>query len=328
MFYYSFQLSNPFLYYKCGEFYADTPWKHKEMYHLGDYEVIICTKGVLYIQIAEDRHVVHANDVLLVPPYTKMFGYQFSQEPVNFYWLHFFVNQNHRFRFFEEKELMKELSPLASKSYVPSLNEQIILPRLFHLDDPAKVMIYMNQILDISNSYRYSEQENDYLITAFLIELSHHFLIQLTSRQPYSNNKLDKIKEWICANISEVLTVEEVARAFQFNPDYLTRLFKRYESCTTLQYINNLKIEIAQTLLIRTNLPIKQIAAHSFFGDEKNFMRRFKAKTGLTPTEYRNAFLHTHLNNPLIDPLIPLPRQLEKRVYLELKQNGDVPKQR
>lgn len=310
---YAFQLSQPFLYFKSGEFYADTPWKHKSMYHHGDYEIIICTKGPMYLQVGETRHVLTPNDVAVIPPYTKMFGYQLSTDPVDFYWLHFFVDQNHKM--IEEAELINKLVAITSKTFSPTLNDQIILPEKFHLEDPEKIIILINQILDVANSYRYSQQENDYFVTAFLIELSNHFLTQLASKQPYSHTKIDKIKEWIRVNISEDLTVEQVARAFQMNADYLTRLFKRYERRTTLQYMNELKIKTAQSLLVRTNLPIKQIAAHSYFGDEKNFMRRFKAMTGLSPTKYRNACTHTHLNNPIIDPTIPLPKQLEDRIY-------------
>lgn len=266
-----------------------------------------------YIQIEDERYRLRSNDVLLIPPYLKMSGYEMSKDPVGFYWLHFFINKEPRL--LKKDELMNELAPLATKSYAPSINNQVILPRCFHLNDPGRIFILINQLLDVANSYRYSEQENDYLITAFLIELSNHYLTQIVADQQYKNHKIDKIKEWIRVNITDSLKVEQVAQAFQLNPDYLTRLFKQNEHRTTLQYINDLKIETAQTLLVRTNLLITQIAAHSYFVDDKNFMRRFKMKTGLTPTEYRNANTHTHLNNPQVDPSIPLPKQLEQRMH-------------
>ncbi|MCO7127483.1 AraC family transcriptional regulator [Sporolactobacillus shoreicorticis] len=314
---YSFPLTDPFLYYKSGEFSSSTPWKHKKMYHQGDYEIIICTKGELYIQVGDDRQIVLPNDVLLIPPYTELLGYRTSNKPVDFYWLHFFVNTDPIF--LDRQQLMNKIGPVSLQNYAPSINNRVILPCTFHLDNPQRIYILVNQILDVANSYRYSEQENDYLMTAFLIELSHHFLVHLASNFSYKNSKIDKIKEWIRANITETMTVEQVAYAFDLNPDYLTRLFKKHDHRTTLQFINDLKLETAQLLLVRTNLPVKQIATHAYFGDEKNFMRRFKAQIGLTPTEYRNAYTHTHLNNPLIDPLIPLPKQLEQIIDIKSK---------
>ncbi|WP_026684706.1 helix-turn-helix domain-containing protein [Heyndrickxia coagulans] len=314
---YSFNLVQPFLYYKCGEFSADIPWKHKEMYHQGDYEIIICTKGPVYIQVGPVQYELNENDVLLVPPYIKMYGYKLSSQPVNFYWLHFFTKQKPSF--VEDEALTSYLSGIASGSFVSSINDKVILPDFFHINEAGKILIFMNQVLDVANSYHYSEQENDYLTTAFLIELSHTYLTQLSVNRHFQNSRVSKIKEWIRANLSEELSVEDVARAFQIHPDYLTRLFKRNTHRTTLQFINELKIETAKMLLLRTNLTVSQIASHAYFIDEKNFMRRFKKMTGLTPTEYRNAYTHTHLNNPRIDPTIPLPKQLENRINITKK---------
>lgn len=102
--------------------------------------------------------------------------------------------------------------------------------------------------------------------------------------------------------MSNQLTVEEIADHNNFNPDYLTRMFKRVLGITTRQYLNRIKIETASSLLIRTGMPIKEVAANSFFNDTRTFLRCFKAMTGLTPTEYRQSNCEIHHNNPHIDP--------------------------
>lgn len=314
MFYYSFFLSDPVFYYKSGEFSADTPWKHNPMYHSGDYEIIVCMKGTLYIQVKSTRYVIRQHDVLLVPPFSKMFGYRISTSPVDFYWLHFFTKKKPTL--IDETELASKISDMSlNHSWNLNLDDPVILPSQFHLHDMGKLIILVHQILDVSSRNRYGQQESDYLMTAFLIELSNYFLDQYSEQKGYIN-KVDQLKEWIRANISSDLSVKQVAYAAQLNPDYLTRLFKRYAGITTLQYIIQLKIEVAQLLLLRTNLTIKQISAYAYFTDEKLFMRRFKAQTDLTPTEYRNAYIHTHLNNPNIDPKIPVPKRIEDKITI------------
>jgi AraC-like DNA-binding protein len=47
--------------------------------------------------------------------------------------------------------------------------------------------------------------------------------------------------------------------------------------------------EMAADLLLRTQRPIKQIAAEVGFQNEKSFMRAFKGWTGRTPEEFRLA---------------------------------------
>lgn len=314
MIYYSFLLSDPVLYYKGGEFSADTPWQHNPMYHSGDYEIIVCMKGTFYIQVKSTRYIIRQHDILLVPPFSKMFGYRISTSPVNFYWLHFFTKKKPAL--IEEKRRISEggdVSEFLNNLWNSNLAKSVILPSQFHLENIGKLIILIHQILDVSGRNHYGQQESDYLMTAFLIELSNHFVVQY-SKPKERMNKIDKLKEWIRANMSSDLTVKQIADAAQFNPDYLTRLFKRYTGVTMLQYIIRLKIEVAQLLLLRTNLTVKQISAYAYFTDEKLFMRRFKSQTGVTPTEYRNAYTHTHLNNPHIDPRIPVPKQIENKI--------------
>jgi AraC-like DNA-binding protein len=45
--------------------------------------------------------------------------------------------------------------------------------------------------------------------------------------------------------------------------------------------------DLATDLLLRTQRPIKQIAAEVGFQNEKSFMRAFKGWTGRTPEEFR-----------------------------------------
>lgn len=309
---YMFALSQPFRYFKCGEFSADIPWMHKKMCNQGDYEVIFCIKGQLYLQIETEKYVLSANDVLLVPPYMSISGFQRSTTPVRFYWLHFFSGG--KIDMVEAEKIVGHLQPLLKGEYVPKLNDKVILPCCFRCVHPEHVFLIARQVLDTANSCRYSGQESDYLMTAFLIDLSHQYLFQLITKK-YPDRKIDKIKEWIRANMTNTLDVETISRQFEISSDYLTRLFKRYEHCTTRQYISNLKIQTAKFLLVNTNIPVNQICGYSYFTDEKNFLRRFKDRTNLTPSKYRNAYMHTHLNNPVIDPTLPLPAQLENKLF-------------
>lgn len=40
----TFTLEKTLLYYKGGEFVAHGPWRHRRMYHKGDYELILCIR--------------------------------------------------------------------------------------------------------------------------------------------------------------------------------------------------------------------------------------------------------------------------------------------
>ena len=93
-----------------------------------------------------------------------------------------------------------------------------------------------------------------------------------------------------------------IADHFDISPTYLTLLFRTHENQTTIAYINQIKIEQAEQLLLTTDLSIKQIADQLSFQNEKYFFRVFKKVTQTTPSKFRNSYSRTYLNNINVDP--------------------------
>lgn len=302
--FFSFNLNKPVLYYKGGEFMSKSEWIHKPMYHKGDYELILGLTGKVHLQVNDETITVGPHDVLLIPPYTRFYGCSPS-ENVDFYWLHFFSQDPLSDFSANENETVSSFITKTGD------DKEIILPSLFHLHDYEQVTVLIHQILSLHSELSYVE-ERDFLTSALLIELFKSYIAQHNPDD--ANDRINYLKEWIRANMSSDLTVEVIAEQVHLNVDYLTRLFKKYEGITTLQYLNHLKIEVATLLLIRTELSINEIAQSSYFNDPKNFMRHFKREMGLSPTQYRNTYNIIHLNNPHIDPQIPLPKQLSDSI--------------
>jgi hypothetical protein len=66
------------------------------------------------------------------------------------------------------------------------------------------------------------------------------------------------------------------------------------------------------------------VAEAAYFNDPKVFMRHFKATTVLSPSEYRLANSRIHLNNPNVDPQIPIPKRIADKINY-IPENGDIP---
>ena len=75
-------------------------------------------------------------------------------------------------------------------------------------------------------------------------------------------------------------------------PFYFRELFKRETGVAPYQYHLAQRLERAQTLLARTAMTVREIAATLRFHDAYHFSRLFKAKTGHCPTEWRRAQGH------------------------------------
>ncbi|WP_283678347.1 AraC family transcriptional regulator [Lentilactobacillus sp. Marseille-Q4993] len=313
--FFTFTLEKTLLFYKGGEFITDSAWHHRSMRHKGDYELIVCIRGPIYIEVEGQQFTIEKGEAFIVPPFSEFFGYKDSPEGADFYWVHFFSQ-------FKERSFTANVEELASElRNKKSTHHQISLPIHFKLNDDRQVMVLIHQILSTRDEISYIE-ERDFLCSAMMVRI---FKLFLNAYEPNEEQtKINYLKEWIRANISCQLTVQQIADRVHLNPDYLTRLFKKYTGMTTLQYINHLKIEVASLLLVRTELPIKQIADYAYFSDDKTFMRRFKHETGLTPSEYRNSYNRIHLNNPHVDPQIPIPKRIADSIDY-IPENGDIP---
>ncbi|EHM01176.1 transcriptional regulator, AraC family [Lentilactobacillus parafarraginis F0439] len=64
----------------------------------------------------------------------------------------------------------------------------------------------------------------------------------------------------------------------------------------------------AKELLLRTNLPIKQISSMAFYPDEKRFMKTFKENLNLTPSEFRRAYTKKFMDSSNFDPEVPITK--------------------
>ena len=108
---------------------------------------------------------------------------------------------------------------------------------------------------------------------------------KLAQKQIYSD-MLDYIK----LNRSNNLRVSDIALHFGYNEKYLSHLFATLTGIPLKQFILNRKMESANFMLTDTNKSISDIARELGFSDSHNFSRAYKKLTGLSPSEYRNAF--------------------------------------
>lgn len=292
-------IDRPFTFISCGQFISEGNWIHSQRI-LDSFEIIIGVKGHIFIQQEEERYVVNPGDMLLLLPNCVHQGYACSDINASFYWMHFYCKEN--YRIMDQRDVFREIAPLKTNPCFSKLTENIVLPVHFSPEKTDRLFIQFKQLQHIVASDYISTYAADYMLTALLIELSQQALNNIfrTMDSTIVNNHIDNVfitmLEWIRINIHKDISIKEIAEKFNFNQDYLTRLFKRHLGISTKHYINGSKISKAKQLLCQTDKNIKEIAFELGFKDEKYFMKLFKEYENLTPTNYRNAYYNTHLN--------------------------------
>lgn len=65
--------------------------------------------------------------------------------------------------------------------------------------------------------------------------------------------------------------------------------YKKIFGVSVMQDVTNSRLELAKRLLVSTSLSVREIAEKCGYDNEYSFMRRFKERCGMTPTQFRNC---------------------------------------
>lgn len=93
--------------------------------------------------------------------------------------------------------------------------------------------------------------------------------------------------EYVTAHFREPLNLESTARALGLSRYQLSRLFTGSLGMGFVEYINALRVQQAQQMLLNTDYPVTQIAYACGFETPRTFNRVFLRQCGTTPSAYR-----------------------------------------
>ncbi|MGI6231612.1 MAG: AraC family transcriptional regulator [Prevotella sp.] len=88
-------------------------------------------------------------------------------------------------------------------------------------------------------------------------------------------------------SLEEDLSIQQIAKELGTSYSNLRKLFKEYTGVSPALYQQDLRLQRAKELLTTTNLSIKQVAYRLCFESPDYFSTKFKNKTGLKPSEFR-----------------------------------------
>lgn len=151
-----------------------------------------------------------------------------------------------------------------------------------------------------------------------IIELHKNMIEDYTQRvcaRKYSfchSKPVQKCLEYIHWNLHKRLTLNTLAEYAGLTPSYLSMLFKKKTGLSVSDYIMEKKIEAAENMLRYTESSYSEIAATLSFSSQSHFIKAMKAKTGMTPRQYRNRF---HKKDEELIPLMPVRPELYEESF-------------
>lgn len=266
---------------------------------LSDYELIIQTAGHSCFYINNEPYLLQEGSYLIIPPdtlhraeglSTGSFNYAHFECSAKEVWskdevIHTLENQQKELVSFIDQHDFFILSQPSELSLVSQYD-----PNLSCLE---RVNTLFSDCLYYRDSYRLTSPNHmTQLFRMIMTELSSALTESLEYNQVLSSKGgihpiLGDANAYIIQNINKTIRVTDLAEHLDITPQYLNKLYRLHYDCTTVMYINRLKIGYARRLIQQTNKSFQEISYELGFDNPYYFSRLFKSITKTTPSQYR-----------------------------------------
>lgn len=95
--------------------------------------------------------------------------------------------------------------------------------------------------------------------------------------------------EWLESHFYEATTLDAAAAGLGMSRRHFSRVFREATGSSWLAYVHERAVTHAARLLAETPAPIASVAFECGFADLSTFYRRFKARHGVTPAQWRSG---------------------------------------
>lgn len=149
----------------------------------------------------------------------------------------------------------------------------------------AEQLINEHNILEGMDLYGHGERQPEFL------SVFYRMLSGILKNAENKNPLIKKIYRYIEDNVDDSsLSNSKIAKAAGISEVYLRKLFQSNSNTSPRQYIQQIRLHKAKSLLASCGLSVAEVAEECGYSSVYHFCRMFRQKTGFTPTEYRNKF--------------------------------------
>lgn len=114
--------------------------------------------------------------------------------------------------------------------------------------------------------------------------------IMFNGQKGHEDEHVKKAQEFIENNVSDRISVEDLAFKFAIGKRNFERRFKKATNNTPVEYMQRVKIEAAKKSFETSRKNVAEVMYDVGYSDTKAFRTVFKKITGLSPIDYRNRY--------------------------------------
>ncbi|GGH39429.1 response regulator transcription factor [Paenibacillus segetis] len=140
-------------------------------------------------------------------------------------------------------------------------------------------------IASVENALKAGE-EQEHIV--FMRKMTDPQLMVIRKEEAALSDPVREAMHYVEMHIEQAISLQEVAGHVHLNGSYFSSLFKEQCQMNFSEYVARRKLQKAKELLLKTNLPIAEIASRTGYQTVKYFNKLFKEYDGMSPGQYRS----------------------------------------
>lgn len=240
------------------------------------YDFIFITKGMTLRSKALNPYEVGENTFFFLPAY-QITNHEFMSADAEGYFCHF------NFDIFTNH--LPQHNILRDYPFLQFIGNPVI-----HIDESIKPYL-LNIFLRLEVEYQNENEVNLDIITVYLLalftELKRFYTPSVSVKKNTALMITQNFKDALSRHIYEKQKVTEYADMLNVSPNHLNKCVKLTTGQSAQDILNEMILLEAKVLLKQTDMQISEIAYKLSQQNHSDFSRFFKAKTGITPKDYK-----------------------------------------
>ena len=195
------------------------------------------------------------------------------------------------------KKIALQIKSSFIKKYLPEVDTSILFCNSTTLKTKEEFIIYHDIVTEFKKivDLFLLEKPHKYILIRAQIFIIFYKLIEILEKnenhrkknEPITKIDINDLIAYINNNYQTGITMNEVARQFNYSPSFISKFFKERVGMNFTDYVNELKLSQAVYEIVHSDLKISDICYSCGFNNSKSFFKAFKNKYNVTPKQYQ-----------------------------------------
>lgn len=261
--------SRPLIVGSCGTYRLKNKFKLPTWNPRGrvDYQILYVASGRTHFFFNGEEKIVTAGHMVLYQPKEEQKYDYYGEDKPEVYWVHF------------------------TGSDVKNILHHYNIPLSGHVfycgTSPIYVMLFKQIILEFQNCSVGYQEMLEMCLRQLLLAVQRARLEKPSVVDSHVHDEMEAARQYFNEHYNEPIVIEEFAQSRHISVSLFMRNFKRVFNVSPKQYIQDVRMNNAQSLLATTDYSVAEIAAIVGFDNPLYFSRQYRKEKGMSPTHYR-----------------------------------------